>query len=196
MSGYFNPRTPCGARLAHVLTDRLLPEFQSTHPLRGATRRTTQCVPIYQFQSTHPLRGATGTVLFLLLFRIYFNPRTPCGARHRVRTSSSSSNPISIHAPLAGRDSKRHRRPHRSCISIHAPLAGRDQLPISVSMVEMISIHAPLAGRDLASSCFLPQHPHFNPRTPCGARLWDNGAQITAVQFQSTHPLRGATTAV
>ena len=34
--------------------------FQSTHPLRGATRRTP-CAPVpgLPFQSTHPLRGAT-----------------------------------------------------------------------------------------------------------------------------------------
>ena len=35
------------------------PRFQSTHPMRGATRRPGIGRPWYEFQSTHPMRGAT-----------------------------------------------------------------------------------------------------------------------------------------
>ena len=57
----FNPRTPCGVRLIHEVDGLLRDKFQSTHPLRGATKNF-------------------------------------CSSRHRKN--------ISIHAPLAGCDSK------------------------------------------------------------------------------------------
>ena len=80
----------------------------------------------YAFQSTRPLRGAT--IL-----------------RRRSRTTF----PISIHAPLAGRDAALARaRQTPAPISIHAPLAGRDRLKLQADTAQNISIHAPLAGRD------------------------------------------------
>ena len=104
---YFNPRAPCGARLALVLhgsqileisihaplagrdrltSGRLLPTslFQSTRPLRGATLLTGIAPGMCLFQSTRPLRGATGGGCLL-----------------------ADGHAISIHAPLAGRDRPR-----------------------------------------------------------------------------------------
>ncbi len=102
-----------------------------------------------------------------------FNPRTPCGVRHDLLFSSQFLACISIHAPLAGCDSKVN---HclRLCvvISIHAPLAGCDGVqpegkpaaeafqsthPLRGATVRVgggvrgvdISIHAPLAGCDV-----------------------------------------------
>ena len=102
--------------------------FQSTHPLRGATCRDRlvleqQNISIHAplagcdcrkdrrkhvqhaFQSTHPLRGATFLPRDPVRSAPYFNPRTPCGVRHTVATREIFFN-ISIHAPLAGCDSK------------------------------------------------------------------------------------------
>ena len=81
IAGYFNPRSPCGERLVRKslrrvsdrisihaplagsdqskLTDLLTMEFQSTLPLRGATRLRPRSTPHQLFQSTLPLRGAT-----------------------------------------------------------------------------------------------------------------------------------------
>ena len=57
---YFNPRTPCGVRPPqHFLYSRVC-QFQSTHPLRGATLSKFRWTKKLRFQSTHPLRGATG----------------------------------------------------------------------------------------------------------------------------------------
>ena len=36
----------------------------------------------------------------------------------------------------------------------------------------VISIHAPLAGRDISAKPCPIKHKHFNPRAPCGARLY------------------------
>ena len=78
------------------------------------------------FQSTRPSRGATAALRAL-----------------------HAKTPISIHAPLAGRDRLENKRQTIGLmISIHAPLAGRD-IPFAERYPELkISIHAPLAGRD------------------------------------------------
>ena len=102
-------------------------------------------------------------------------------------------------------------------ISIHAPRAGCDLGPGSpVPVVIVISIHAPRAECDRPRPYGPPLPPDFNPRTPCGVRpvtLVDVVGQvndfnprtpcgvrrIVQVQagqiqlFQSTHPVRGAT---
>ena len=57
-------------------------------------------------------------------------------------------------------------------VSIHAPRAGRDPKPADHLDAQEVSIHAPRAGRD-----------SFTPETDSIARM-----------FQSTRPVRGATT--
>ena len=56
---YFNPRAPCGAR-------------QSL---------TTDKHSDFTFQSTRPMRGATRLLKAILTPKLNFNPRAPCGAR-------------------------------------------------------------------------------------------------------------------
>ena len=80
----FNPRAPCGALLPQELTNADANTFQSTRPLRGATPAPMPLPP----------------------GRCDFNPRAPCGARPTVYTICSQTLPISIHAPLAGRDER------------------------------------------------------------------------------------------
>ena len=58
---------------------------------------------------------------------------------------------------------------------------------------ENISIHAPLAGCDKKRCHVLTLSCHFNPRTPRGVRHHDLSDDDGNVQFQSTHPSRGAT---
>ena len=100
-----------------------------------------------------------------------FNPRTPCGVRPRPIWIGCWPKHISIHAPLAGCDIQMCLRETDSRISIHAPLAGCD-----------------------TSAPGAPGHAtHFNPRTPCGVRRPKRCAKGNPQQFQSTHPLRGAT---
>ena len=57
----FNPRPPCGERLkpGRLLSFHCI--FQSTPPVRGATRAVLcPCAAQGAFQSTPPVRGATG----------------------------------------------------------------------------------------------------------------------------------------
>ena len=105
LANNFNPRSPCGERRFNasfmIFTARL---FQSTLPVRGATRRPRLTYTrILIFQSTLPVRGATMDTM-----------QAMAPAR------------ISIHAPRAGSDSSCIGFVHSFFISIHAPRAGSD----------------------------------------------------------------------
>ncbi len=123
------------------------------------------------FQSTRPLRGAT--------------PAAP--------PRSAAASPISIHAPLTGRDLVATILGHHGGISIHAPLTGRDAPAVAAPAAERISIHAPLTGRDMTKFWCACPRANFNPRAPYGARQDAEKEEELQLLFQSTRPLRGAT---
>ena len=60
-----------------------------------------------QFQSTHPMRGATCSSLASERPWRYFNPRTPCGVRLDKWAVPVKVFAISIHAPHAGCDNNK-----------------------------------------------------------------------------------------
>ena len=80
---YFNPHTPCGVRLRFWTQKSHLLRFQSTHPMRGATRRlgpTHFGKPMISIHTPHAgcdLRLEVCKYLHIL----HFNPHTPCGVR-------------------------------------------------------------------------------------------------------------------
>ena len=207
--------------------------------MRGATGDCKgEPIIFVGFQSTRPLRGATTSVSPTNQQRD-FNPRAPCGARHRAAFSGCAA-AISIHAPLAGRDELREQyagqdrafqstRPLRgatiSQIPTVLPSPFQSTRPLRGATVRQflklrlirISIHAPLAGRDYHRHTRRCGHRYFNPRAPCGARpeiilVFRHGVEISIhaplagrdcnvnhipskrIRFQSTRPLRGATT--
>ena len=168
---HFNPRTPCGVRRPAPDTPRCASEFQSTHPLRGATlvffhfvreKNISIHAPLAGCDAVHreierdrqisihaPLAGCDICRVSLAVLILYFNPRTPCGVRLCADAEQLARMYISIHAPLAGCDEKEFEMRTEAKISIHAPLAGCDSTVTTWRFM-----------------CF---------------------------QFQSTHPLRGAT---
>ena len=144
------------------------------------------------FQSTLPLRGAT-TSSPSHRQAAYFNPRSPCGERRDTGIGVKIHAEISIHAPPAGSDptpiqaftSRANFNPRSPCGE--RPGGG---MPFQD---RLISIHAPPAGSDDYSS-FQASHPsNFNPRSPCGERQNRLGTSNRNTIFQSTLPLRGAT---
>ena len=192
-------------------------EFQSTHPLRGATRFCPRrcrgpLISIHaplagcddgtsdltiangQFQSTHPLRGATSPWAHDRPRNKNFNPRTPCGVRHFRIKKAPSRLRISIHAPLAGCDWAAALCARRNPISIHAPLAGCDYGACDRAVRDdgFQSTH-PLRGATVEASAPVFRYLYFNPRTPCGVRPFPSKYWFCWQIFQSTHPLRGAT---
>ena len=108
--------------------------------------------------------------------------------------SMSSNGIISIHAPHAGRDSPPKNWGQGKGISIHAPHAGRDKFSNTFPPVPTdFNPRAPCGARlDSARHTCRPYY--FNPRAPCGARPVDSAFIRWMAIFQSTRPMRGATT--
>ena len=212
---YFNPRSPCGERRSPCFFWPMARKFQSTLPLRGAT---CSCFPLRVvteisihaplagsdargppkksvdiFQSTLPLRGATaqhdlrrpchrisihaplaGSDWFLTIFYLLptnFNPRSPCGERR------------------AGNGGRADARGFQSTL----PLRGATLFTVRDCGARLISIHAPLAGSDLCTTQMMMRCLDFNPRSPCGERQNALEWRGERCLFQSTLPLRGAT---
>ncbi len=144
-----------------------------------------------KFQPTRPVRGATTGMAKRRPVPQRFNPRAPCGARRAAhatrRPPACRFNP---RAPCGARHAQQHviclhgrrfqpTRPVRGATRHHAHCAARER---------NVSTHAPRAGRDRTvrsdtSRCagFNPRAQlistireplGFNPRAPCGARLY------------------------
>ena len=122
---------------------------------------------------------------------------------------------VSIHAPRVGRDKRFWSAFALARVSIHAPRVGRDPRDAALALHDIVSIHAPRVGRDRGFSAPRSSSTSFNPRAPCGARLFVISCSVTAVcfnprapcgarplcryrqglqmRFQSTRPVWGAT---
>ena len=100
-----------------------------------------------------------------------FNPRAPCGARLWYAAGDRRRYPISIHAPLAGRDAAgTTRKELEQYFNPRAPCGARPSKTVNIY-----------------------EDFYFNPRAPCGARLTFGSSTVWISRFQSTRPLRGAT---
>ena len=160
--------------------------------MRGATRLTwCICASVQQFQSTHPVRGATKLHRLSGCCVCYFNPRTPCGVRRASPLPCKVGNGIPTPAPLAG---AAFREPAKilevRSISIHAPRAGCDAPAVlRIESRQLISIHAPRAGCDFLRTQTGCLTTDFNPRTPCGVRPTTSSAAYgSTVNFNPRTP--------
>ena len=119
------PRAGCDFAFGHAIAQQ--PTFQSTHPVRGATRSAWTERSRWRNISIHAPRAGCDCIHRRDRMRgSDFNPRTPCGVRLRFRRS-------------------------------------------------------------------LQARRYFNPRTPCGVRQLLSRQFFSVSKFQSTHPVRGAT---
>ena len=169
--------------------------FQSTRPVWGATALAGEIDEYSQFQSTRPVWGATGSRRCSQSWLLYFNPRAPCGARRDGRRHIFHPVRISIHAPRVGRDCDRDDVSAAGKIfQSTRPVWGATSNPRASAFFIAISIHAPRVGRDYVVSAGRRQTGDFNPRAPCGARLWLRLRLWEQHLFQSTRPVWGATT--
>ena len=164
----------------------------------------------YLFQSTHPMRDATKQQKCLELMIQDFNPRIPCGMRHLRWTPELLAEVISIHASHAGCDSSIYFTRLINAISIHASHAGCDSSIYFTRLINAISIHASHAGcdankpkdvpRDVISihashaGCDIKQlrkkveQEDFNPRIPCGMRRCANARICVGEYFNPRIP--------
>ena len=146
-----------------------------------------------EFQSAHPVRGATITPSMFTLVSAYFNPRAPCGARQTRIEFASDNIKFQSTRPVWGATTSAGSQSVRGLISIHAPRVGRDAYKLRKWFDMAISIHAPRVGRDRVASMERRGRNYFNPRAPCGARRIHNGRKRLWWRFQSTRPVWGAT---
>ena len=148
-----------------------------------------------QFQSTRPMRGATRSILRSSSRPINFNPRAPCGARPRSWTSMTRRCDFNPRAPCGARPQQLLGQCAGMAFQSTRPVRGATTLQELefVGQVMHISIHAPHAGAtasERAKTCckclFQSTRPmrgatgagspgrffqsDFNPRAPCGAR--------------------------
>ena len=172
MDGIFFRRAPCGARRPTSVPSSRHTKFQSTRPLRGATKMLTKnerktiisihaplagcdqptssnTSHIFDFNPRTPCGVRQRLSVKPCCRRSYFNPRTPCGARLRYKPCSCPIWIISIHAPLAGRDG-------------YAPIYARQNFEFQSTR--------PLRGATGVDCRELVGDGDFNPRAPCGAR--------------------------
>ena len=145
-------------------------QFQSTLPLRGATVFPGQKMINKEFQSTLPLRGATCMILCAVMWHPFqstlpLRGATPILRQHMTKVKFQST------LPLRG-----------------ATNTAKDRMPKIA-----ISIHAPLTGSDSRRHYRKASNGNFNPRSPYGERQYVKGLLVYLALFQSTLPLRGAT---
>ena len=140
-----------------------------------------------------PHAGCDCSTLSRLSVSPNFNPRTPCGVRHKSNIFRSTVHAFQSTHPMRGATHdlnvwllcKEFQSTHpmrgatrfsADCglllpISIHAPHAGCDRRsPCRTASKTPISIHAPHAGCDFSLNRINLLNSDFNPRTPCGVR--------------------------
>ena len=151
-------------------------------------------IPI--FQSTLPVRGATGTLNAPQQCQTHFNPRSPCGER---RGSGAANYEIAdifqSTLPVRGATGKNVGYIEGVLISIHAPRAGSD-VSHAVKVKPNIRFQSTLPVRGATPCAYVRVRmvSHFNPRSPCGERPSRPVAMpLSSATFQSTLPVRGAT---
>ena len=165
-------------------------------PLAGCDPRPSSPPPCTAiFQSTHPLRGATRAGISTNSSAEAISIHAPLAGCDRCPPVILGSLIISIHAPLAGcdrsslilspimlpsfqsthplrgaTDAKRLNDRHTVNFNPRTPCGVRRVSPLVGMAMENISIHAPLAGCDQDEMERDAMDGHFNPRTPCGVR--------------------------
>ena len=170
-SSYFNPRSPCGERRRMRLYIRTNTEFQSTLPVRGATRLAIR----------------------ERWLREHFNPRSPCGERHDSIALPSATGTFQSTLPVRGATLSLGLSTHGLAISIHAPRAGSDQRRwVYLGQHTNFNPRSPCGERRrICTTRFCRDN--FNPRSPCGERQCWRAQLDREGRFQSTLPVRGAT---
>ena len=213
----FNPRAPCGARLADSIDHAAYTLFQSTRPVRGATELLVDVVRDPDISIHAPRAGRDTRASIDTDLGVYISIHAPRAGRdaavspsRRILYTFQSTRPvrgatvgvhrrvygvlISIHAPRAGRDTAVYPRPcYRLDFNPRAPCGARPSQNSDFANVGEISIHAPRAGRDEFVGRVLTLYVNFNPRAPCGARPLIIFPGVRGKLFQSTRPVRGAT---
>ena len=186
------------------------PSFQSTLPVRGATHFLS-VIDKGKIISIHaPRAGSDPTWSLITRDGEYFNPRSPCGERLSIVSSTTSGFGFQSTLPVRGATP--------AALVISCEIVFQSTLPVrgatSPSLVakrspifqstlpvrgatgayydsrpwNLISIHAPRAGSDLSLLTVSLLGRNFNPRSPCGERRTCASAESIAAYFNPRSP--------
>ena len=172
--------------------------FQSTLPLRGATKRVWASNNLEIFQSTLPLRGAT-LDLTLASAGVDISIHTPLAGSDRPYTSSPKYSLLfQSTLPLRGATAEQLLRLQTNSFQSTLPLRGATRVHVrdAVLDLDVISIHTPLAGSDQNLVTSVIAAAKFQSTLPLRGATFAALAAFRQNQFQSTLPLRGATWSV
>ncbi|EFT83505.1 hypothetical protein HMPREF0620_0510 [Parascardovia denticolens DSM 10105 = JCM 12538] len=122
------------------------------------------------FQSTLPLRGATRQASRRRRQSRDFNPRSPCGERPGPTPERDTLRNFNPRSPCGERPSSQSATSTKSQFQSTLPLRGATAVAVQVGPIARISIHAPLAGSDRFRRSRTRRPCYFNPRSPCGER--------------------------
>ena len=192
---HFNPRTPHGVRRPRRPTSPRFSIFQSTHPSRGATSGVCLGAHIFaRFQSTHPSRGATVAGQNRRSPFGYFNPRTPHGVRLAGQNRRSPFRYFNPRTPHGVRLVRVSPHPEGLLFQSTHPSRGATYGPEGVRLLPQISIHAPLTGCDSTQIHMAKTLSDFNPRTPHGVRPISADPRVYCPSISIHAPLTGCDT--
>ena len=124
----------------------------------------------------------------------HFNPRTPCGVRLSAYASTPNPEKFQSTHPVWGATTPLRTKPLVVMVfqSTH-PVWGATRHRSPTHAYHLISIHAPRVGCDPMCPTWTHPRRNFNPRTPCGVRHLGEAIARKINEFQSTHPVWGAT---
>ncbi len=178
-----------------IRTSTLVP-FQSTHPMRDATKGAQQAAaPAIEFQSTHPMRDATKVKYGRVITGEFqsthpMRDATLLAARVGLRRAFQSTHPMrdATNVSISPQFDPVFQSTH--------PMRDATLFGLWAAARRQISIHASHAGCDGMSYFVKAKLYDFNPRIPCGMRQLVVGTNVIMGPFQSTHPMRDATKAL
>ena len=122
-----------------------------------------------------------------------FNPRSPCGERPPASKPNLVVLDFNPRSPCGERLSNNRLYPCRRRFQSTLPMRGATRYLSPFYVNQHISIHAPHAGSDKGIHYRCQCDYNFNPRSPCGERRGQRQRKIRKPEFQSTLPMRGAT---
>ena len=168
---YFNPRTPRGVRCCHGHKATLLQAFQSTRPVRGATRDDGSKA-WEAFISIHaPLAGCDEGHLDPAQLEEIFQSTHPSRGATADKVTERLRHEISIHAPHAGRDVILNPIPQEVALfQSTRPMRGATHNDGFPAKKVGFQSTRPVRGATEGGRYEETNQQNFNPRAPCGAR--------------------------
>ena len=192
---HFNPRAPYGARHRRDRPDRpgVGISIHAPHTGRDAAVVNNMAVTV-EFQSTRPIRGATRKCAKIGQICSYFNPRAPYGARPLKKSGTANTQSFQSTRPIRGATrAKIIRITGIKNFNPRAPYGARRVQTGKRDGCNHFNPRAPYGAR-LTQIMSGSVDEDFNPRAPYGARRPTTTREIPRTSgFQSTRPIRGAT---